>query len=340
MKRLNGKSVYLMASAFLISGLMTACAGEKTTATTAAVATTAAATEKVAETAVSVYPEKEVQVIVTAAAGGGTDALARAVCSPLEKQLGKSMVIINEGAASGLVGMSNIAASEPDGYTLGVFSNTDVANFVYTNPETDFALDSFTYIAALNQTGDLIVLKKDSPYADLETFLAYAKEHPGEITIGLPSAIQNLSLNLFNKGMSVETTGIVYEGGNKVFSDLIGGHIDAGILSAKFIGQCEDQNITVLGLMLAERLDTYPDIKTFKEQGYDINNAAARMLVGPAGMPQEVKDRLVAELEAGYEGDIAEALRTIGESPVLLTGEELDQFLTEDFAMREDMLKQ
>ena len=285
------------------------------------------------------YPSKEIQCIVPQNAGGGTDALARAVCTPLEEIIGKPIVIVNNGSASGLVGTENIANAAPDGYTLGVFSNTDVADFVYGGKGAEFDVDSFTYIAGLNSTGDILLLKKDSEIKTLDDFIAYAQENPGKMTIGLPSAIQNLSLDLMNQALGIETTGVVYEGGNKVFADILGGHIDAAILSAKFIAQAEEQDITVLGLMLAERLETFPDTPTFTEQGYDIVNPAVRMLVGPKGIPQEVVDIIVADLEEGYEGAIADGLLTIGEEPALLTGDDLAAFLEEDYAMREEMLK-
>ncbi len=153
------------------------------------------------------YPSKEVQCIVPQNAGGGTDALARAVCTPLEGILGKPIVIVNNGSASGLVGTEEIANAAPDGYTLGVFSNTDVANFVYTSGDVEFTTDSFTYIAGLNSTGDILLLKQGSDLKTLDDFIAYAKENPGKMTVGLPSAIQNLSLDLMNKTLGIETTG-------------------------------------------------------------------------------------------------------------------------------------
>ena len=124
------------------------------------------------------YPEKEIQCIVTAAAGGGTDAMARAVCTPLEKTLGKAIVIINNGSASGLVGMGDIADADADGYTLGVFSNTDVANFVYGAGECDFTTEDFTYIAGLNTTGDILVLKKGTDMNGLEDFIQRPRKSP------------------------------------------------------------------------------------------------------------------------------------------------------------------
>lgn len=333
----------------LAAAVLSGCAkSDSAPKDTTAQAVTGEATQAAAKTedkageqaaASAAYPEKEIQCIVTAAAGGGTDAMARAVCTPLEKTLGKAIVIINNGSASGLVGMGDISQAAADGYTLGVFSNTDVANFVYGASECDFTTDDFTYIAGLNTTGDILVLKKGSDMKNLDDFVSKAKEKPGELTIALPSAIQNLSLDLMNEKMGIVTTGVVYEGGNKVLADLLGGHIEAGILSAKFISQAQEQDLTVLGIMLGERLGTFPDISTFSEQGYDIVNPAVRMLVGPKGLPESVVNVLVENLKQGYEGEIKESVSNIDEEPALLTGADLDAFLKEDFAMREAMLK-
>lgn len=354
MRKAWRKQLMMIGAAGLAAAAMWGCSGssEPAKTTAAPAATTAAAETKAAETEAAeskaeteaaaaeiAWPEKDVQCIVPQAAGGGTDALARAVATPLEGEIGKPIVIINNGSAGGMVGMEEIAGAEADGYTLGVFSNTDVANFVFTSEGCEFGLDDFTYIAGLNATGDILIMKKDSPYKTIEDFIAYAKENPGKMTIALPSPIQNLSLNLLNQALEIETTGVVYEGGNKVFADLVGGHIEAGILSAKFISQAAEQDMSVFGLMLDERLETFPDTPTFIEQGYQISNPAVRMLVGPKGMPQEIVEKIQSKLEICYEGAARDGLLTIGECPVLKVGTDLDEFLKEDFAMRERLLK-
>lgn len=291
-----------------------------------------------ADKPVAAYPSKEVTCIVIAAAGGGTDAMARAVTTPLEKIMNNPFVVINNGSAGGLMAMGEIKAAKPDGYTVGVFSNTDVANFAYTQKDLPISTDDYTYIAGLNTTGDVLILKKGSPFTSTEEFIAYAKKNPDAVTIALPSPIQEMSLGLINSAMDIKATGVVYSGGNKVYADLLGGHVEAGILSAKFILQAEDQDLTVLGLLLDERLSSFPDVPTFTEQGYAINNPARRMLVGPKGMDKAVVAKLVESLQAGYEGPIAASINAIGEVPALLVGEKLDAFLKADFAMRKSFL--
>lgn len=352
MKKTWKKQLAMVGAAGLMAAALWGCsgqgsAGQETTAARTEAAKTEAAGQEISEAGESMaeeasadiaWPEKDIQCIVTASAGGGTDAVARAVTTPLEQELGQPIVIINNGSAGGMVGMEEISAAEPDGYTIGVFSNTDVANFVYGSDDCEFTLEDFTYIAGLNSTGDILLLKKDSPFEDLDSLIAYAKENPGKLTIALPSTIQNLSLSLLNEALGIETTGVVYDGGNSAFADIVGGHVDAGILSAKFISQAQEQDMTVLGLMLDERLGTYPDTPTFSEQGYEIANPAVRMLVGPKGLPQEIVKKIQDAVTVCYDGAAREGLLTIGEDPVLRVGEELDTMLEADFAMREELL--
>ena len=208
--------------------------------------------------------------------------------------------------------------------------------FTNTDPTNEINVDDYTYIAALNTTGNIVLMKKGSDIKDLDSFIAYCKANPGKCTIGLPSATQEMDHELLDSTLGIETTAVVYSGGNKVFADILGGHIDAAILSAKFISQAADNGLTILGIMLSERLSSFPEIATFKEQGYAINNPAMRMIVAPKGIPSNVVDRIVAELKKGYEGVMTENIKAIGEVPALLTGDELDAFLKEDFAMRKE----
>ncbi len=287
------------------------------------------------------YPGKEVNVIVIANAGGGTDAMARAVTSPLEKKLGKPFVVVNNGTAGGLVATEDIAAAQTDGYTLGVFSNTDVANFAWGQKNSNVSVDNYTYIAALNTTSDIVVLKKGSQFKSLSEVISYAKANPGKLTMGLPSPTQKMSLALYEKATETDVTDVVYGGGNKVFADLLGGHVEMGILGAKFVKQAKEQGLTILGIMLDDRLDSVGDIPTFKEQGYPMSNPACRMLVGPKGISQDKVDVLIAALQDGFAegGEMKKNIEALGESPLLVVGADLADFLKQDFAMRQDYYK-
>jgi len=287
------------------------------------------------------YPSKEIELIVPFGAGGGTDAIARAVASELEKELGETFVVTNQTSANGIVGSNEIASSNNDGYTLGVFSNTDVASFVYMiQTGVEFELDSFTYLGGLNETGDLLVVPAESDINTLDEFVEKAKSNPGELTVALPSQTQEVNISLMKENADIDVTSVVYDSGNNVLADLIGEHIDGGILSASFAAQAEDQNLKVLGVMLDERLESIPDVPTFAEQGYDVSNPAARLLVGPADLPADVVEKVETALTNAYEGELAGNLERMGEVPRNRISEELNSFLESDFQMREEILKE
>lgn len=285
------------------------------------------------------FPSRNIELIVPFGAGGGTDRIARAVATSLEKQLQTSVVVVNKTGAGGVLGSNEIATASPDGYTVGVFSNTDVANFVYAVKEgVDFSLESFTYLGGLNETGDLLIVPAGSDIESLDEFVAVASANPGKITVALPSKTQNLAVSLMEEAMDIDVTGVVFGGGGKTLANLIGGHTDAGILSAQFAGQAEEQNMKVLGLMLADRLETISNIPTFAEQGYEISNTACRMLVAPIGLPEYAVAAYRDALTAAYANGLSDQLRSMGEAPVYRDMDQLASFLKVDFAMRERVL--
>src|SRR5699024_4739480 len=118
-------------------------------------------------------------------------------------------------------------------------------------------------LGGLNETGDILVVPKNSEIDSLNDFIEHAKDNPSNVTIALPSKTQEMNITLMENEMDIELTQVVYESGNKVLADLIGGHIDAGILSAQFADQATDQDLKVLGLMTEDRLDTIEDVPTF-----------------------------------------------------------------------------
>lgn len=285
------------------------------------------------------YPDKEIQLIVPFGAGGGTDKVARVVANALEKQLGKPVVIINKTSAGGIVGSNEIAKAKPDGYTLGVFSNTDVAQYVYAvKTGIQFNLDSFTYLAGVNETGNILILPKNSKIKTTNDFIKEAKKKPGQLIVALPSKTQSLDLKLMEKAMEIKVTGVVYDGGNKAFADLLGGHVDAAILSAQFSVNAKEQGLSILGVMLDERLETIKEISTFTEQGYQFSNPAARMLVAPKGLSGDVVRNIENALQKAFQGELSQALLRMGETPKYRDLSTLAKFLEKDFAMRAELM--
>ena len=64
------------------------------------------------------YPSKPVTIVVSYAAGGGTDAIARVFAARFEKALGGRVIVENRPGAAANMGTDVAAKSDPDGYTL------------------------------------------------------------------------------------------------------------------------------------------------------------------------------------------------------------------------------
>jgi len=285
------------------------------------------------------FPSDSIELIVPFGAGGGTDRIARAVANALQNELGQPVVVVNKTAAGGVMGSNEIAQATPDGYTIGVFSNTDVANFEYkVKTGVEFTIDSFTYLGGLNVTGDLLIAAKGSGIESLSDFVSEAKASAGTVTVALPSGTQNLNVSIMEDVIGIDVSGVVFGGGGEVMSNLIGGHTDVGILSAQFAGQAEEQGLVVLGVMLDERLETIDHVPTFAELGYPVSNTASRMLVAPKGLPQDVIDAYENALANAYAGSLSTELRNMGEAPVYKNSTALKAFLEKDFAMRKKLL--
>ena len=121
------------------------------------------------------YPSGPITMIVNYSAGGGTDLAARALGDAAAEVLGTAITVSNVTGGSGTVGVTELANSKADGYTIGVATLSPLA-LVPWQLEVTYTPDSFKYICAFGQYGYGIVVAKDSPYQTLEDLIAAAKE--------------------------------------------------------------------------------------------------------------------------------------------------------------------
>ncbi len=242
------------------------------------------------------YPTKNIQIIVPYSAGGGGDTVARIIADRLSDELGRQINVVNREGAGGEIGIAEIARSQADGYTLGVFGYPD--NFVLENTrDTSFDSNSFEYLAAFD---DMPMGIFSSPGSDLDTLDAvrsYGEENPGAIVIGESGALGLLNILAFSEELGIDTTPIRYSGGGELMNALLGNHIDLASTSSMSHDPITDAGGTPIGFAAAERMEMFPDVPTFKEQGVDLEMGVSRVMVAPAGLPDDVRDILTAALD-------------------------------------------
>ncbi|RYZ10407.1 MAG: tripartite tricarboxylate transporter substrate binding protein [Comamonadaceae bacterium] len=260
-----------------------------------------ALTAVAASAAAQAYPSKPIRMIVGYPPGGGIDFAARTVQLPLQEALKGTIVIDYKPGASGMIAATELTRQAPDGYTL-LLANTGpfaIAPWLQSKPPYD-PVKQFTYIGQISQGSYVAVTRVDHPARNLQEFVAWAKTQPGKVNFASGGAGTSTHLNgeLMNQVTGLDMTHVPYKGSAPALQELIGGQtqilIDAGTV---LLPQIKGGKLKALAVTGPKRDPQLPDVPTVKELGLGGMEAVGfQGLVGPAGMPREVVDRLAAEL--------------------------------------------
>ena len=271
------------------------------------------------------YPEKPIEVIVGYSAGGGTDVMARTTMPFVEKYLGEgtSIVVKNMPGASGQIGITEVAGSDADGYTLGTFNLPGMMARTLDR-EAGYDRDSFTYLANVVNDPNVIVTSKDSGIETVDDLIAAAKENPFAITVGMSSlgGDDHFLLIKLQKLTETDFTIVPFKGSAPARTAVMGGHVAVGIFNVSEIAKFQGE-LNVLGIAQAERSDFAPEVATFREQGLDLINGSMRGVVAPAGLPEDVAAKLRDAFEkAAQDPEFIKAMTDTANPVEVVTGED------------------
>ncbi|MCL7931531.1 Bug family tripartite tricarboxylate transporter substrate binding protein [Halomonas llamarensis] len=242
------------------------------------------------------YPTKTIQIVVPYSAGGGGDTVARIVADRLSEELDQTINVVNREGAGGEIGIDEIARSDADGYTLGVFGYPD--NFVLEHTrDTNFTFDDLDYLAAFDEMPMGVFASPNSSHSTLEEVVNYGQENPGEMIIGESGALGLLHALAFAERSEMQVTPVRYSGGGELMNALLGDHIDLASTSSMSHDPIVDSDGKPIGFAAEERMDMFPSVPTFKEQGLDLVMGVSRVLVAPAGLPDDIRETIVVALD-------------------------------------------
>jgi tripartite-type tricarboxylate transporter receptor subunit TctC len=245
------------------------------------------------------YPAKGrmITIIVPSTAGGGTDTATRMLAPILEKDLGVPIQIVNKPGASMQIGLSEVAAAKPDGYTL-VMSVLPTAASIYLDPErkATFTRKNLQPIALVYEAPFCVWVLASSPYKTLKDVADAAKANPDKIksgTTGYMSTGHFANIE-FQRAAGVKMATVNFQGGGPAITALLGGHIDVAFNSiGELLGHNKAGTIRILGVMDDQESEFLPGIKTLKAQGYSAQPIGSDIGVSsPAGLPKEIADLL------------------------------------------------
>jgi tripartite-type tricarboxylate transporter receptor subunit TctC len=248
------------------------------------------------------YPSRPVRLIVTVAAGGAQDTLARLMGQWLSENLGKAFVIENRPGGGTNIGTEAVVRAAPDGYTLLMVGPANAVNAtVYEKLPFDFAHDIEPVAAISGETYIMEVNPSFSPKTVPE-FIAYAKANPGKINMASSGTGTGVHMagELFKMMTGVNIVHVPYRGGGPALTDLLGGQVQVmfGTISSS-IGYVRGGKLRVLAVTGATRSEALPDVPTVSEfvPGYE---ASSWFGIGvPKNTPTEIIDTLNKAINAG-----------------------------------------
>ena len=276
------------------------------------------------------YPVRPVRMVVPFPAGSATDLAARVMAQQLQGALGQAFVVDNKPGAGGSIAATEVIRAAADGYTLLFSSNSAVASNVALLKNIPYdPLKDFTPIAGIGENMLVLMVKADHPAKNLQEFVSHVKQRPGKVTAGYGSSSSQVSIAVLNKLGKLDVLPVPYKGIPLAVNDVMGGTVDFTFVDlGNAMAQSKGGKLRALGITAPKRSPLAADWPALAEAmpGFDITAWFA--IVGPAGIPKDVVDKLNHAVgQALKSPEAREKLAGIGIQPMPLAPEQLKAFM-------------
>lgn len=284
------------------------------------------------------YPNKPIRLVVGYAPGGFTDVAARLVASDMQKRLGQSIIVENKPGATGTIGADLVSRADPDGYTLLLAhqNSNAVAPALFKNLPYDVNT-GFTPIALIANTPLLAVVGPKTQANNIQELIELAKNDSEGLRYGSSGvgSSQHFGAAIFMQETGVNMLHVPYKGSSQSLTDLMSGQIELNFDSPPpTLPLIQAGKLRALAITSNERSPLLPDVPTFAEAGVPgMEYTQWFGLVGPAGLPPEVVEKLNQSLNASLQSpEIRDRLIALGATPLGGSPEEFSNAIKTDSA--------
>jgi tripartite-type tricarboxylate transporter receptor subunit TctC len=278
---------------------------------------------------------RPIRIVVSLPAGSAIDFQARVLAPYLTTSLGSTVIVDNKAGGKDIIAMMDVIKSAPDGNTLYMGSQSPLAinvavvkNLPY-DPRRDV-----TPLSGVSLVNHILVVKSNFPAKTLAEFIAYAKQHPGDVSIGYSTTTVQAEIAALNKLAGIELLPVPYKGTPATATDVLGGTLSATMLDpGSALAQIKQGQMRALGVTSLKRNPLTPDIPAISETlpGYEFPTWTA--MVGPPGMSREVVTKIHAAMDSALkQKDVVDKFASAGTLPFYITPDGLKGLIDVDTA--------
>jgi putative tricarboxylic transport membrane protein len=288
------------------------------------------------------YPHDTVTLVTHSSAGGGTDVFLREMIKHLGTIIDADFVVENVTGGSGAKAMALLATSPADGSilygTTPTFINTSILSDVeYTYEDMEPLVNVFL-------DPQIVYTRGDSPFNSLAEVVEAAKANPGQQRWGVstPGSLDRQVMEKMKALTEVDVIIATHEGGGDLLINVLNGTLDVGVGEIQeLVGQIEAGEIKLLATYTDERLETFPDVQTAREQGIDLVVDKFRGLAGPKGLPEDVIAAWEEAIPLLLEDPDFKAYYQEGSLvPAFMSHDEYAQFISNFAGEQEEFMKE
>ena len=245
------------------------------------------------------YPTKPIKMIVPYPPGGVTDMATRAVSAKMSEAFGQAIIVENQPAAGGVVATNAMAKMPADGYTLmSAFDSFATNPFMYKGVQHD-PLKDFAPISLMVKSPQVLVVFPGTGIKNMADLLKMARAKADHFSFATPGAgtSSRLSTELFKQYAGIDSTLVTYKGGSQAMTDLLGGQVNAMIVSVSLVLQhIQSGRLTPIAVSSSKRIAQLPDVPPIADTFPGFEDQSWTGMVAPVGTPKAIIDKLNAAL--------------------------------------------
>lgn len=248
------------------------------------------------------YPGREIRLIVHASPGGLSDTVARYTARGLNASLGVPVVTENRVGAMGAVAFAVVRRAAPDGYTLG-YAPVDLSIIPHMG-YTDITAADFDLLVMHHRAPAVLVVPSAAPWQTLADLVAQVRDRPGSVALGTsgPASVWQIAGLSFARLVGGRFIYVPFPGSGPAVTALLGNHIQAVVAGVPEVQAVVRAGaVRMLGLMSDTRSPVFPDVPTFREQGFDMNFEAWGGFMAPRGLPADRRALLSGAIKTAFD---------------------------------------